>query len=157
MPGHRATRQNTGSCSCYHLLFPRRRETFGLVSERLSLQAVDADHGVAIWNRTLILIWRGRVSESAMLATNNAARRFVAEPGPASCLFIVESGSPPPEGTARKALATFSREIAAQMVLAVVVAEGGGFRAALVRGVGLALRPQVEIREREFRFGRLSG
>jgi hypothetical protein len=54
-------------------------------------------------------------------------------------LFIVERSSPPPGDDGRRNLATFSRDIVKRMSLAVVVAEGGGFRAALVRGVGVAL------------------
>jgi len=58
---------------------------------------------------------------------------------PISSLFIVERGSPTPGDEARKNLATFSRDIVSKMSISVVVAEGSGFRSALVRAVGVTL------------------
>jgi hypothetical protein len=71
--------------------------------------------------------------------SSTANRLLANEGGPVTCLFIVEASSPPPNDAARKELARFSRDIVPRMSLAVIVAEGGGFRAALVRGVGVAL------------------
>jgi hypothetical protein len=69
---------------------------------------------------------------------------LVAAPGfTPNCLFIVERGSPPPGEATRKNFATFSRDIASRMSIAVVVSEGGGFRGALVRAVGVALTTLV--------------
>lgn len=59
--------------------------------------------------------------------------------GPVTCIGIVERSSPPPEPPVRAALATWSRDVVPRMAGAVLVAEGSGFRASLVRGVGLAL------------------
>jgi hypothetical protein len=110
------------------------------VPERVSIQAVDAAHASAIWARTVIVVWRGTPSLDRVQALNRFGRRFVGEgPGAATCLYIVEPSSPPPGDVARRELAVFSREIASKMALAVIVAEGGGFRASLVRGVGIAL------------------
>lgn len=58
---------------------------------------------------------------------------------PVSTLSIVESTSPAPSDKLRGALSAFYRELAPQMKEQIVVAEGSGFRSALVRSVGLAL------------------
>jgi hypothetical protein len=71
---------------------------------------------------------------------NELANQFVAASSiPATSLFIVEAKSPAPDDETRRNFATFSRDIVAQMRLAVIVSEGGGFRGALVRAVGVAL------------------
>ncbi|MGD0679912.1 MAG: hypothetical protein ABSC94_31400 [Polyangiaceae bacterium] len=108
--------------------------------EKVSIKVVDADHAVGVWGETLIQVWRGKACAQAFTAMNAVARILTAKaPGRATCLFIVEASSPPPDDAARRVLATFSREIVAKMAVAVVVAEGGGFRASIVRGVGIAL------------------
>jgi hypothetical protein len=111
------------------------------VGSKLSIRAVDANHGVATWERTLIQVWHGPGTPLALANVNEVARAFIAEvrSGPITSLYIVEPSSPPPSDVARRELATFSRELVPKMALAVIVAEGGGFRAALVRGVGIAL------------------
>ena len=58
---------------------------------------------------------------------------------PATSLFIVEETSPPPGDITRTQFAKFSRDIVSRMKLAVIVSEGGGFRSAIVRGVGVTL------------------
>jgi hypothetical protein len=111
-----------------------------LASPPVLLQAVDADRCVGTWNRTVIQIWRKVVVPEAVVEMNWTAGRLLAQAGePVTCLFVVEPSSPPPNDGARKELARFSRDIVPRMALAVIVAEGGGFRAALVRGVGVAL------------------
>jgi hypothetical protein len=88
----------------------------------------------------VIQIWRKAVAPEAVIEMNWTAGRLLAQEGdPVTCLFVVEPSSPPPNDGARKELARFSRDIVRRMALAVIVAEGGGFRAALVRGVGVAL------------------
>lgn len=104
------------------------------------LQAADANRCVGMWSRTLIQIWRHTATPAAVVELNAIASKLLAKPGgPVTCLFVVEATSPPPNDGARKELAKFSRDIVRQMALAVIVAEGGGFRAALVRAVGVAL------------------
>lgn len=106
----------------------------------LLVRAVDDVHVVGTWGRTLIQIWRGAPTKALTLEANRIADELVAASRvPASSLFIVESSSPPPDDDTRKALAAFSRDIVSRMSISVVVAEGGGFRSALVRGVGVAL------------------
>jgi hypothetical protein len=111
-----------------------------LASPPVIIQAVDAERCVGTWNRTVIQIWRKTVAPEAVIEMNWTAGRLLAQAGdPVTCLFVVEPSSPPPNDGARKELARFSRDIVPRMALAVIVAEGGGFRAALVRGVGVAL------------------
>ena len=104
------------------------------------VRAVDDVHVVSVWGPTLIQIWRGAPTKALTLEANRIADALIASSSvPVSSLFIVESGSPPPDDETRKALAAFSRDIVSRMSISVVVAEGGGFRSALVRGVGAAL------------------
>jgi len=58
---------------------------------------------------------------------------------PATMLFIVEASSPAPDEETRKNFATMSRDVVGKMAMGVIVSEGGGFRGALVRAVGVAL------------------
>jgi len=107
---------------------------------RSTLQSLDENGGTTIFENTLLQVWRGTATAEAIARTNQIARSLIEDsPGSVTCLYLVESTSPPPLELARKQLVVFSRELASQMALAVIVAEGGGFRAALVRGVGIAL------------------
>jgi hypothetical protein len=102
--------------------------------------AQDPDHCIAVWQQTVIHIWRGQPTVETvakMVATCNDL--ISTGRAPVTCLGIVERSSPPPEEPVRAALAQWSRDVVPKMVGAVFVAEGSGFRAALVRGVGLAL------------------
>ena len=88
----------------------------------------------------MITIWHGAPSEATTADMNLITRSFISKASrPITSLMIVEPSSPPPNDLARKGLATFSRELVPKMALAIVLAEGGGFRAALVRGVGITL------------------
>src|SRR5271155_790552 len=71
---------------------------------------------------------------------NQIARELVVKDSlRASYFSIVEPSSPPPNDKARAELARFSREIVPGMAAAIIVGEGGGFRASLVRAVGVTL------------------
>jgi hypothetical protein len=110
------------------------------VAASVELRALDPAHCVAIWARTLIQIWRGVATGEACIEMNRIAAEMVeANPFPATSLFIVEASSPPPEDEPRRELAKFSRHIVSRMSIAVIVAEGGGFRSAIVRAVGVTL------------------
>ena len=101
---------------------------------------VDTHYCVATWDRVLIQIWRLEVTAEAVQNLRRIGKQFVAETsGPLSMLSIVEASSPPPNEPLRAALSAFFRELAPRMELQIVVAEGSGFRAALVRSVGVAL------------------
>jgi hypothetical protein len=107
---------------------------------RALVRVVDEVHVVGVWGPTLIQIWRGAPTKALTTEANRIAEGLIASSSvPVSSLFIVEPASPPPDDETRKALAAFSRDIVSRMSVSVVVAEGGGFRGALVRGVGAAL------------------
>ena len=94
----------------------------------------------ATWDRVLLQIWRLEVTAEAVENLRKIGRAFVYESKlPVSSLSIVESTSPPPSDKLRGALSAFYRDLAPQMKEQIVVAEGSGFRSALVRSVGLAL------------------
>lgn len=102
------------------------------------IRALDDDHCIATWQGVLIQVWRGATTSAAVRELGQIARAFTAEEGKPICsIAVIERSSPPPADTLRNQLADFYR--AANMNVAVVVAEGGGFRGAIVRGVGLTL------------------
>jgi len=94
----------------------------------------------ASWDNVLIEIWRFAPAPHLVSEKNRIAREFIAKcPARVCSVSIIEPTSPPPNDRARAELAKFSSEIVPQMALAIIVAEGGGFRAALIRGVGITL------------------
>ena len=98
----------------------------------------DPDHCIAVWDRVVFELWRGA-------ATLSGSQRMIATceellvSGDASFFVILEATSPPPSEPVRSVLAKWSRETVPKMEAAIVVAEGGGVRAAIVRGVCTAL------------------
>ncbi|HEY6081032.1 MAG TPA: hypothetical protein VIW29_19590 [Polyangiaceae bacterium] len=102
--------------------------------------SVDEGFALATWNRTVIQMWRGPPAVEN-IAKMVAACEELLETGRdhTTLVSIVERGSPAPGEAARRALAAWSRDVVARMTAAVIVAEGSGFRSALVRGVGVAL------------------
>lgn len=123
-----------------------------LVQLRIETLVADDAHAVATWGRTFIQIWRGAPTGPKSQRVNQLAMTFVeASPVKATSLFIVEAKSPSPDDATRRNFATFSRDIACHMALAVVVSEGGGFRGALVRAVGAALTTLLPHRQ-NFKF-----
>jgi hypothetical protein len=108
--------------------------------QKAAIRGHGAAYCFATWDRVLIEIWRLAVSAEIVAERNRIARMFMLEERqPISSLSIIEPLSPPPSDSARAELATFSRDLVPKMGVAVIVAEGGGFRAALVRGVGITL------------------
>src|SRR5262249_45293256 len=106
------------------------------------VEALDGDHCVATWNETLIQIWRRATRDTAVIGASRITAEFVeraASRGPMTWLSIIERNSDVPTSRGRAELAKMSREILTRMKVAVAVTEGGGFRAATVRGVGTAL------------------
>ena len=104
------------------------------------IRSAGAAYCFATWDRVLIEIWRLAVSAEIVAERNRIAEAFLLRSSEPVCsLSIIEPASPPPPDTARAQLATFSRDIVPRMAAAVIVPEGGGFRAAIVRGVGLTL------------------
>lgn len=88
----------------------------------------------------LIVIWRREVTLEGVTELKKIGSVFAqAGNGQRSCLTIVQSTSPPPSDKVRSPFASFHREIAPHMKEQIVVAEGSGFRSALVRSIGVAL------------------
>ena len=104
------------------------------------IKVLEANYCIATWDRLLLQIWRLDVTAEAVNTLRKTSAAFVYESKqPVSSLAIVESTSPAPSDKLRVALSDFYRDFAPQMKEQIVVAEGSGFRAALVRSVGLAL------------------
>jgi hypothetical protein len=104
------------------------------------LPVSDKDHCVGLWDRVLIQVWHYKTTARAIAELTLVARKFTVEAqAPISSLAIIERTSPPPHDQDRKLLANFYREFAPTMAMQIVVADGGGFRAALVRAVGVTL------------------
>ena len=95
---------------------------------------------MATWDRVLLQVWSREAPLEAIQGLKRVASDFIAStPKKISSLAIIERTATPPSDVARTALSKFYREFAPQMNAAIVVAEGGGFRAAFVRGVGVTL------------------
>ena len=110
-----------------------------LVDVKPRLISVDADLALGVWNRTVVHIWRGAPTVENVAKMVASCQKLIDAGGGVTCIAIVERGSPAPGEVARHALAAWSRDIVPKMASAVLVAEGSGFRSALVRGVGVAL------------------
>jgi hypothetical protein len=102
--------------------------------------AQDSEYFVSVWHDTVITLFRGPCSLQHALTISDTCRAVLAESrGAATYLGVIERESPAPSDIVRRELASWSRDVVSQMKLAVIVAEGGGFKNALVRGVGVAL------------------
>ena len=102
--------------------------------------AEDRDFFVAQWQRTVISVYRGAPTVEHVASITAACRSLLKiNEEPVTYLGVVERTSPAPTEPVRRELAQWSRDIVTKMSVAVMVAEGGGFRSALVRGVGVAL------------------
>lgn len=105
------------------------------------IRTLDRNHAVATWDRVLLQVWRGDVTPQAVQQLLDVGNELIRQhPGHrCSSLSVVESASPPPNERVRPLLSSCYRELAPGMRLQLFVAEGSGFRAAIVRGVGLAV------------------
>lgn len=104
------------------------------------LVAQDSDYLVSVWHETVVTVFRGACSLQHALTISNTCKALLAEGrGDVTYLSVIERSSPAPTETVRRELATWSRDVVTKMRLAAIVAEGGGFKNALVRGVGVAL------------------
>jgi hypothetical protein len=106
----------------------------------VAIQKLDRDYCIATWDCVLIQMWRREVTAEAVRHLIEIARRFNNEQARPICsIAVIERTSPPPSERVRSSLSHFYRGSAADFAVAAIVAEGGGFRSALVRGVGAAL------------------
>ena len=100
----------------------------------------DADACFSIWHQTLVCVFHGAASVEHVKLNSRLCRSLLEEArGPVTCISVIERSSPPPADRVRRELAVWSRDVVPRLAAAVMVAEGGGFRSALVRGVGVAL------------------
>ena len=107
---------------------------------RVAIRKLDRDYCIATWDCVLIQLWRREVTAEAVGHLIEITRSFSEEQArPVCSIAVIERTSPPPAEQVRSSLSRFYRDFAADFASAVVVAEGGGFRSALVRGVGVAL------------------
>lgn len=106
----------------------------------LRIAVANEGHVVAMWKRTVIEVWRGVPTIEGAEAMMGACEEVIARYGKETTFIaVLERTSPPPPEPVRKVLARWSSDIVPRMAVAALVSEGGGFRAALVRGVGVAL------------------
>lgn len=105
------------------------------------IRNIDQNCVIATWDRVLLQVWRGEATPRAVQALSAAGHALMAaNEGHACCsLSIIEAKSPPPSEQVRPLIASAYRELAPGMRHQLFVAEGSGFRAAIVRGVGLAV------------------
>jgi hypothetical protein len=103
------------------------------------LTATD-DHIVALWQRTIIEIWRGVPTVEGVEGMISACEQVIAQyPKDTTFIAVLERTSPPPTEPVRKVLARWSSDVVPRMAVAALVSEGSSFRSAIVRGVGVAL------------------
>lgn len=104
----------------------------------------DADHSVAVWHQTVIEIWRGAATVHGSSKMVEICEDLIARSrGPVTFIAVLEPNSPPPPDPVRRVLARWSRDVVPKMAAAVMVAEGSGFRTAIVRAVGVTLTTLV--------------
>jgi hypothetical protein len=111
------------------------------VSLSPTIRYVDRNCAFATFDRVLLQVWRGAVTPQGVQELLSVGQLLLREHGARVCssLSIVENVSPPPNERVRPLLSACYRELAPGMRLQLFVAEGSGFRAAIVRGVGLAV------------------
>ncbi len=100
------------------------------------------DHVFATWKRVAIAIIRVETTLDGVKKLRQLCDAMGRQhPGGMLLLSIVEPDAPMPPPEVRSAMASFLAGLAGQVVASAVVYEGGGFRAAAVRGVvtGLSL------------------
>jgi len=102
---------------------------------------LDPNVALAVFDRVLLQLWRGEATPQAVQRLHEMGKELVARHEGVVCssLSVVESTSPPPNDRVRPLLTACYRELAPHLVHQLFVAEGSGFRVALVRGVGLAV------------------
>jgi len=102
---------------------------FGLAGEDIT----------ATWHDVLINIQKGNATSSTPHNIQRAAESLLQKHQQFILLIVVEPQAPPPAADVRKRLSDFLSLRRANILRTFVVPEGGGFRAATVRGVGVAL------------------
>lgn len=108
---------------------------------KANVRSVNATHVIATWDRVLIQLWRGEVTLADAEKLLALGREFIAtsDSHPLNILTIIESRSPAPTQKVRSVLSACFAEFAKTTQHQFFVSEGSGFRAALIRGVGLTV------------------
>jgi hypothetical protein len=117
-----------------------------MAEPRIDAQIVAEDHDycLATWRQTVLSLWSGPPTVEQVRRVSAACKLLLSKgQGPVTYLSVIERSSPAPTEPVRKEFANWSRDVVTKLAVAVMVAEGGGFRAALVRGVGIALTALV--------------
>ena len=110
------------------------------VTKAADVRSLTQHHCFATWDRVLVIIWRREVTPEGVDALSQIVKTFAENSKvPMSSLTIVESTSPPPNDKVRRPMSAVYRDAAPFMKEQIVVAEGSGFRSALVRSIGVAL------------------
>jgi hypothetical protein len=105
------------------------------------IHTIDANHVVATWDRVFLMLWRGEATAHAVENMGRVVSTWLRDQGKGTTtvLSVIESSSPAPGDRVRPLLMAFYRDLAPLMRRPLIVAEGSGFRGALVRGVGTAV------------------
>jgi hypothetical protein len=109
---------------------------------KANVRSINATHVIATWDRVLIQLWRGEVTLGDAEKLLVLGREFIATSRgahPLNILTIIESRSPAPSQRVRTTLSACFAEFGKTTQQQFFVSEGSGFRAALIRGVGLTV------------------
>ena len=109
---------------------------------KATVRSLNATHVIATWDWVLIQLWRGEVTLGDAEKLLALGREFIATGRgghPLNILTIIESRSPAPTQKVRSILSACFAEFAKTTQNQFFVSEGSGFRAALIRGVGLTV------------------
>jgi hypothetical protein len=93
----------------------------------------------AIWHNVLIHIQTGAATPASIPNLAAGAKSILLRHRTFAFILVIEPQAPPPAHSIRKQLTDFLNEYQPKIIRAIVVPEGGGFRAATVRGVGTAV------------------
>jgi hypothetical protein len=93
----------------------------------------------ATWHNVLVHIQRGPTSPRSVPNLVAAASSILLKHRTFVFVLIVEPQATPPDPVARKQLTEFLGTFRDSLLRSIVIPEGDGFRAAIVRGVGTAV------------------
>jgi hypothetical protein len=97
-------------------------------------------HVLAVWHDTLIQIWWGPATVETMATLTRITRASIAaSKTPLQLLLVIEVTSPPPGPAALEEFIRYTRDVVPRLSVAVAVAEGGGFRASMMRSVAASM------------------
>lgn len=102
--------------------------------------AVDSNHIVATWSRSVIAVWRNVTTADAVHAMRDTIQALgKRHPGGVTLLQLVEAHAVMPDSAARAALTDMLNTSRNVVKYSAVVYEGEGFKAAAVRGIVTSL------------------